>query len=137
MKKGITADPKPRNITERDRETFSLAVKIAGLSECRYAHGAVIRKGKSIVSVACNKITTHPVQRRYGKHVCSLHAEIRAIILAKGDVTGYTIASARVTAGNKRAISRPCNTCWELLVEAGIRDVIYFDGEEIIKERVS
>lgn len=134
MTKDITA--RQSNITERDRVTFDLATKVAKLSGARYMHGAVIRKGKSIVSVACNKLTTHPVQRRYGKHVCSLHAEIRAVILAKGDVVGCDCYSARVRGDGKYAISRPCATCWALLAEAGIRDIIYFNGDSIVKERI-
>lgn len=132
--KDIDHSPK---LSSRDVSSFDLAIKVAGNSECRYAHGAVIRRGKTILSVACNKLKTHPVQRRYSSHVCSVHAEIRSIILAKGDVTGAVCYSARVKPGGVWAISKPCDTCWQLLIEAGIKEVVYYDGKHIRKERVN
>lgn len=121
----------------RHLEHFNSAVKVAKLSDCRYKHGSIITRGKSILSVACNKLITHPVQKRYGDHVCSLHAEVRAVGLARTDVSGATCYSARIKAGDRSlAISKPCPPCHELLVEAGIKYVIYFDGQNIVKERL-
>ena len=119
----------------RHVEMFYNAVKVAKLSECRYKHGSIIARGK-VLSVACNKIITHPVQKRYGSHVCSVHAEVRSLALAQTCVIGATCYSARVKANNTLAISKPCIHCEAILKEAGIRDVIYFDGTNIVKERL-
>jgi len=120
----------------RHLEKFYHAVKVAKLSECRYKHGSIIVRGKSILSMACNKIITHPIQRRYGSHVCSLHAEVRSIALAQTSVIGATCYSARIKAGNTLALSKPCPNCAMILKEAGILDVIYFNGEHIVKEKL-
>jgi deoxycytidylate deaminase len=120
----------------RHLEKFYDAVKVAKLSECRYKHGSIIVRGKSILSVACNKIITHPIQKRYGSHVCSLHAETRAVVLSQTSVVGATCYSARIKAYNTLAISKPCAHCDMILREAGIRDVIYFNGVQIVKERL-
>ena len=129
-------DHSRRGISAKDMHYFNQAVKVAGNSQCRYSHGSIIRRGKSILATACNKIKTHPVQRRYGSHVCSIHAEAATLIKARTNVTGTICYSARVRPDGTLAISKPCASCWDLLVESGIRWVIYFDGNKIVREKV-
>lgn len=134
--KSKDVDHSRQGISAKDITYFNHAVKVARRSACRYAHGSIIRRGKSILSSACNIIKTHPIQRHYGKHVCSVHAEAYAVIKAKGNVSGTVCYSVRVRPDGTLAISKPCSSCWNILADAGIKTVVYFDGESIIKDRI-
>lgn len=94
-------------------------------------HGSVIVKGGRVISTGINKERSHPriVSSKHIKDHCSVHAEIDAIKKAK-DVSGATIYVARV---NKRGVardSRPCNRCYEVIKNNGIKKIIYTTSEE-------
>jgi len=120
-------------ITPRDIRYYNLALKIAYLSECNYKHGAIIVAGSRIISVATNKLRTHPVTQKWRGHMSTCHAEQRAIALSRCDVTGMTLYSARA---GKSKISKLCPMCSFLCQEAGIARIVYSDGYELIKERL-
>lgn len=119
-------------ITSKDKWGYDLALQVAKLSQCRYRLGAVIVKGSRVLSVGCNVLKSHPVHREYPPHVISIHAEHSAILKATTDVSGATVFVARL-GGNKT--SKPCPFCLAVLVEAGIRDIVYFD-KQLTKERI-
>ena len=124
-------------LSERDHDTFTLALKVAALSEAKYKHGSVIRRGKTVLGIACNVIKTHPIQNRYEKHTCSIHAEARSIILAKTNIEYSTCYSARIgNTSNTMLVSKPCKACHALLLEAGVMYIVYYNGNCIVKERV-
>lgn len=130
-------DHSRRGISAKDMRYFNQAVKVAGNSQCRYSHGSIIRRGKTVVASACNVIKTHPVQQRYSSHVCSIHAEAAAVIKAKSNTIGTVCYSVRIRPDGTLAISKPCPSCRSVLIDAGIRDVVYFDGNFIVKERIT
>lgn len=124
-------------LSKRDHDTFTLALKVAALSEAKYKHGSVIRRGKTVLGIACNIIKTHPIQSRYEKHTCSIHAEARSIILAKTNIEYSTCYSARIGNTNSTMlVSKPCKACHALLLEAGVMYIVYYNGNCIVKERV-
>lgn len=129
-------------LSERDHDTFTLALKVAALSEAKYKHGSVIRRGKAVLGIACNVIKTHPIQSRYEKHTCSIHAEARSIILAKTNIEYSTCYSARISntkignTGNAMLVSKPCKACHALLLEAGVMYIVYYNGNCLVKEKV-
>lgn len=121
-------------LSARDQKLYTQAMKLAELSECDSRHGAIVARGSNVLSMGINKYKTHPVSRRYsGFDGCSVHAEQRALILARGDVRGCTLYSARA---NGSKASKPCVMCAELMRDAGIRFVVYFSDGEIIRERI-
>lgn len=121
-------------ISARDYRFYEQAIKLAELSDCNQQHGAIITKGANIVAMGINKKRTHPVSRRYrGFDTCSVHAEQMAIIAARSDIRGCTLYSARANGTNK---SKPCVMCSELLYLAGIKFVVYFDGYELVKDKL-
>lgn len=123
-------------LTNRDYTNFQLALKVAELSQCNYKHGSIIASGKRVFSVACNCYRTHPVQQRYRSSVCTIHAEARAIIRARADITNTICYSARIDRNNKPTISKPCQSCYDLIYEAGIAYVVYHNETEIVKMKV-
>lgn len=110
-------------LSGRDYKRYSTAMKFAQDSTCDSRHGALIYRGGRVLGGAVNRyVKTYPVSCRYsGREVnCSLHAEQRALILSRADVTGATLYSARAN-GNR--CSAPCAMCRELMREAGIKYV--------------
>lgn len=122
-------DPDLKKPSARDMKFYELATMLAYDSECRFRMGAVITNGARIMALGTNKIKTHPVQKRYGSHVVSIHAEYAAILHARCDLTGSTLYIARF----KNLISKPCASCALLMVEAGIKYMVYHDGNKVVK----
>ena len=94
-------------------------------------HGSVIVKGGRVISTGINKERSHPriVSSEHIKEHCSVHAEVDAIKKAK-DVTGATIYVARVNKRGKARDSRPCNRCYEVIKNNGIKKIVYSTSEE-------
>ena len=107
---------------------FRAALSAAKDSELR-AHrvGAVIMKGKSIVSIGRNVKKTHPnCPTNY-----SQHAEFNAAIGldSYANHSGLTIYIARLTRTGKIGISKPCEFCERLLINLGIHRVVFSNDD--------
>ena len=107
------------------------AISEAGRSNIHRARmGAVITKGRRILSVGHNEMRGYrkcPSKRRW---VNSLHAEQAAILklLNKGkiyELSGATIHVTRIKRDGNVGMARPCETCEELIRAVGIKRVIY------------
>lgn len=122
-----------RAVYARDYDRYLVAEKVAALSNCRYKLGAAIFSGNRCLSVGHNKLKTHPELLRYGKHVVSIHAELDCILRANTSIIGSAIYIARL--GGKR-ISYPCPICLSIILTAGIKEIIYFDGNALIKDKL-
>lgn len=94
-------------------------------------HGSVIVRGGRVISTGMNKDRSHPriVSSEHIKDHCSVHAEIDAIKKAR-DVSGATIYVARVNKRGSARDSRPCNRCYEVIKNNGIKKIIYTTSEE-------
>lgn len=70
------------------------------------------------------------------KQKFSIHAEEELILNAakKGIcLHGSTILVYRKTDNNEFGVSKPCHICHAKLIKAGVRNVIYYDGENWVK----
>ena len=82
----------------------------------------------------------HPIQKKYAYKVKKekrehLHAEVKAIIRAKGK--GDSILVVRILKNKKYAMARPCKICMEAIRETHIKHLWYTGGEgELHYERV-
>ena len=117
-------------ISNKDIQHYNAAYRLSTKSLCRYKFGSVIVKGKNI-SVGINKIKTHPIHKRYGDFILSIHAEVAAILKAHFDVSGSTMYIARDSINPQ---SRPCKVCMGIILESGIRRIVYHDGKGIREE---
>ena len=118
------------DVTSKDKAWYALALKVAGESECVDMHGCVLVRKGTVIALATNRKTTHPVSKNYLKD--TLHAEQRAI--SKGVRTEQAkLYSARV---HDNPQSAPCIMCLALIVASGISRVIYHDGATLVKVRV-
>lgn len=84
--------------------------------------GAVVFKGKRVISTANNCGKTHPV---WGSGpFSSLHAEGRAIMKAIN--AGFDLNGASIIVYRKNhLLAKPCEDCQKLLKKVGIKEVIY------------
>ena len=89
--------------------------------------GAVIVKKKP-VSIGFNYDKTHP-KYADGKTSYSIHAEVSAILHARCDIRDSTLYVYRSHADGSPANARPCTNCMKVIVEAGIKRVIFTESD--------
>lgn len=103
---------------------FHLAKKISLLSNHhQHKMGCVLVKKNRVISLAPNKIQTHPKS----KHSYNmLHAEIGAILKAdRTDLEGSTAYIYRERKDGTQGMAKPCISCYKMLKEAGVHKVAY------------
>lgn len=114
------------------------AIAAAKLSNHRIRVGAVIVKGRKIISLGCNSIKTTPFIRNKLSNktmVDRMHAEMSCILKAHKNVYKCKMYVARPTIlglGN----ARPCTLCMSMIKESGIKEVFYSTENGWIKEKL-
>jgi len=104
---------------------FRLARNTSLYSNCRVRVGAVISK-KSPISVGFNVIRTHPLYSNPDTMATiSIHAEMRALLSAWFDASGCDIYVYRELDNGSPALARPCNICYNVLKDRGIKKIYY------------
>lgn len=101
---------------------YELALKVATTSQHeKQQMGAVLVRGGCILSIAPNMPSM-----RWGKHIFSKHAEIRAI-QSGHDYSGATLYVARINS----KMSKPCDKCMVEIKAAKIKKIVYanWDGD--------
>ena len=104
------------------------------IEECRKSTftvhlGAVVFKGKRIISSGHNEIRSSSIHDKYKKWVNALHAEQAALIgLDWTRLSGYSmlvlrLSKTREVLGN----AKPCLMCQKLIKTIGFKDVYYSD----------
>lgn len=117
---------------DRNHRFITRAVSQAYLSECRWRHGAVITKGSVVVASSPNIFRNSSdidfAHATYHAEVAALRELFRvqgwSYNLAK-DLNDYTMYVARIDIRDRRAMSRPCEDCWQTLDTHGIKSVYY------------
>lgn len=127
------------SLTRKHQAWLDLAVKLALTSTCRQQHGAVIVIRNSVLALGTNKFRNHPKIMDDFDH-CSRHAEtdaLRSVIKRSSwvDLRKAVVYVARVGSHGTLRLSRPCNTCWNELTNAGIRTVVYTTDRGGVMER--
>lgn len=110
-------------ITNYDIRIYSNTAEYAKLSTHRYKFSACI-VNKKRVWYAVNSFKTHPIFQEYGSWCNSIHAEVAVILKAK-DVEGSTLYIAR---DSINPASKPCKVCMSIIVESGIKRIVYHTG---------
>lgn len=104
--------------------------KAAVNSVCRSRHAAAIWKSGSLLSIGINKSRLMNAYVNWTEDcpVPSTHAEESAIRQCENmgiDLRGTTIYVSRVNKKGQELMSAPCVKCRKLIVEAGIKNVVY------------
>lgn len=116
------------SLSNRDRSYLGVARYLAGKSNARNTHGAVIVKGGRVIGTGWNKNRNNPtiVSPEHIKTDCSYHAEEVAIREAGEDnVRGAIIYVARINKNGEDRDSKPCPKCSLLIKQTGIKRVIF------------
>ena len=95
-----------------------------------YRVGAVLFKKKRILNAKSNSYKTHPFLSDYSNYPL-LHAET-ACILSHGidNCRGLDMLVTRVAGVHSHCtMAKPCETCQEVIAEAGLRNVFYTNWE--------
>jgi deoxycytidylate deaminase len=113
----------------------SAAIKSAKISQHEEQVGAVIVKGRRMLSSGYNSTKTHAIiQREIDPRtlVDKLHAELHAVLSAQTDISGAKMYIARISPGlkNGTGLSRPCKLCMAFLKKSGIKEIHYTTGED-------
>lgn len=110
---------------KRHENLIKRAITVAERSMYRWKHGAVVAKGNKIIGFAPNKFRNSPL---IDVDNVSVHAEaavIRELLKNYPDLRSTTIYIARINKAGDATISRPCSNCMKLIVEAGIKEIVY------------
>lgn len=115
---------------------IKLAISESFKSDHQYKIGAVIFKGKKIISSGHNQVlrSTKSLLDKYKRWPNSLHAEVASILNAKTDVSNNDILILRVNVtieGTKFLLSLPCDKCLLYLSYVKIRNIYYSDNNII------
>jgi len=114
-------------MTAKSEPVKRLAKKISLQGEhCQHKVGAVIVKNGRPISTGFNSYKTHPLMNKKNP-LKTTHAEVSAIIRARKreNIAGATIYVFREHRNGTPALARPCEYCWAILKEHGIKDVYY------------
>ncbi len=117
------------SLSRRHQAWLDVATKLAVDSQCRQRHGAVIVQRNSVLGMGTNRFRNHP-QFIHDYDHCSRHAEVvalRAVISRSSyvDLRRAVVYVARVGPGDRPKLSRPCNSCWNALRDAGVRTTVF------------
>lgn len=132
-------------MTSKDKKFLKVAKAVSQTSDFYRIHiGAVIVKKNRIISVGCNLLKTHPIQKKYDmyrgidedeiRH--RLHAEMACILAAKEDLHGATIYIYRKNRNGELGMCRPCPACYQMISDSGITRMVYTTPDGIAEEMI-
>jgi tRNA(Arg) A34 adenosine deaminase TadA len=88
----------------------------------RWRLGAALVRSGRLYGVSTNRYRNDPRTSDYSG--VSWHAE-EFLLRQVGDARGATLYVARVTPGGSLAMARPCSRCSEIIVESGLKRVVW------------
>lgn len=110
---------------------FYLAHDKAWESNFKYKISAVIVKGGSILSIACNTVEDH-TDAYFGR---SFHAEAMAIRSCPSNIKKAKLFVYRFSRDSNTLVSsKPCPACQNLILKSGISKVYYVDSDNTLKK---
>lgn len=136
-------------LSKSHRAYFKAAKAVSELSKFeQHKIGAVVVYKHKIISSGCNSYVTNPLQKRYNKFRFdtdqtshSKHAELECLlpIINRRDIdfNRVNLYIYRQHKSGALACARPCESCFNLIKDLGIRNIYYsndggFSHEEII-----
>lgn len=112
-----------RALSNSERGWLQIATKLAETSAERFKHGAIVVLGGAVQGLGINKNTLDPyIYKNYPK--MSVHAE-EAALRRCTRTQGATIYVSRVNNRGQQKMSRPCPKCMKLLIQAGVKRIVY------------
>lgn len=110
----------------KDKARLLQAQKIAATSDRRKKHGCVITKGGRVLSIGVNTARNdRSVFETINHEDRSYHAEEMALKAIGGRASGAVVYVARVGYRGKPLMSKPCDSCMTMLIEANVKKIVY------------
>lgn len=120
----------------KNHPAFKKAIEEAKKSTHEQQIGAVIFKGKRIVSSAFNEVRGNNVPKNFKNFLESFHAECSAIIKARKNLKGYSIIVVRINPSGKLLLAKPCILCTEFIKFHEMKEMFYStSNDEIVREK--
>lgn len=112
---------------------LKIAIKLAMANPApKWKLAAVAVRGGRILSVGLN--CTQQNESPYGTKPCLRHAETEA--LRRCSIIPRTIYVARVSKKNIIKLAKPCEICYDAMVQSGVRQIIYTTNTDYGKEKL-
>ena len=124
-------------ITKTDQRYFQKAYQTALLSDYQKTHvGCVAVYQGSIISIGCNTVKTHPLQKKYNRYrhieydkgyktLPRLHAEINCLAAIRDMDINFSFK-----------LARPCPSCIAAIRDMGIKHVYYTTDDGYAYEKI-
>lgn len=117
-------------VSKRDEARLNRAIGLSYNSECKQKHGAILYKSNRLIATGINSSRVHNAYiKSYTEKPATFHAEERVIrnaqALVGNDLSGMVLYVARSYKNGQPAMSKPCDACASLIVQAGIKKVVY------------
>lgn len=138
-------------ITKTDQRYFQKAYQTALLSDYQKTHvGCVAVYQGSIISIGCNTIKTHPLQKKYNRYrhieydkgyktLPRLHAEINCLAAIRDMDINFSKVKLyiyRAGYGGVFKLARPCPSCMAAIRDIGIKHVYYTTDDGYAYEKI-
>ncbi len=136
------------DLTKSHKTYFKAAKVIAGLSKFpRVKVGCVAVYKHKIISSGCNSYITNPLQKRYNKFrfdtdttLHSKHAELDCLLplINRKDIdfNRVSLYIYRQYKSGELGVARPCESCFNLIKDLGIRSIYYTGDGSYISEEI-
>lgn len=136
------------NLTKSHRAYFKAAKSVSDLSDFpRVKVGCVAVYKHKIISSGYNSCVTNPLQKRYNKFrfdtdstLHSKHAEVDCLLplINRKDIdfSRVILYIYRQYKSGDPGVARPCDSCFNLIKDLGIRTVYYTGDNSYISEEI-
>ena len=136
------------NLTKSHRAYFKAAKSVSDLSDFpRVKVGCVAVYKHKIISSGYNSYVTNPLQKRYNKFrfdtdstLHSKHAEVDCLLplINRKDIdfSRVILYIYRQYKSGDPGVARPCDSCFNLIKDLGIRTVYYTGDNSYISEEI-
>lgn len=121
------------SVSVNERRYVLRAIKAAETSKHRTRVGATLVVSGRVTS-ASNRLRNPGKVAPYTEQ--SVHAEVRAVLRAYRAGRGGTIYVARLGSRGRLLASHPCKRCIPFLLEAGVKRMVWWNGERWVADRV-
>lgn len=136
------------NVTKSHRAYFKAAKSVSDMSDFpRVKVGCVAVYKHKIISSGYNSYVTNPLQKRYNKFrfdtdstLHSKHAEVDCLLplINRKDIdfSRVILYIYRQYKSGDPGVARPCDSCFNLIKDLGIRTVYYTGDNSYISEEI-
>lgn len=126
---------KNRLVSRRDYAHYIRAERLCKLSNYSIRVGAFAAHNGKVLAGSFNTVRNNPRHTSYGN--ATYHAEFNCIRMVPPRLLSrITLYVARISKMGERMPSRPCDRCINLLYDNDVREICYFDGTVLVKEKL-